>query len=260
MSLEERCKLAIRAALPTGAAWTPKPGGNYDNYLEALGEIIALICENLNTVRDVRDPHKTDLLDDLERDFGIIKNDVDTEEQRRVVLAERMFNSVISGNPEGLERILQSVDPGFRVYQNSPAVDPQKFIDQGFVIISRGRGDTFSGPIPEESWPLVWFVGGEATFGVSGEIESMAELVLPIEKESQAVVPILSYKGLFTWAAATFVLGTKGYLEDAVGNFICDANDNNIYVLFEWQEQGNLNDQAGDFLVNDSGDKLRVYY
>jgi len=224
-------ELIIKAAMPKGVAWKPKPNGNYDKILQGIGEIIDLIIDNTDNLREVRNPLLTEILNDLEREFGVLTNSALTDTERRLFLSEKKKNSIINGNPEGLQEILQKVDAGLFVYQNNPPVDPQPFIDQGFIIINNGRGDSTGGVIPTEDWPLLFFVGGVATRNVGGEIISMAEVILPIEKEEFATKPIVSYKGLYTWAVAKFLVGEKYYLVDAVDNQIVDGDGNNVYVV-----------------------------
>jgi hypothetical protein len=260
LALAEACKFIFRAALPKGAAWKPKPGGNYDKILDGVGEIYTEICTEAEKVKTVRIPSETFLLDDLERDYGILKNDALTEQERRDNLDQKKYNSIIQGNPERLEEILQKVDPNLKVYQNSPAVDPEPFIGQGFLIISEGRGDSAGGLIPEDSWPLVFFVGGAATFDVDGSILTIDEVVLPVEKETLVTDPILAYKGLYDWCAAVVVTGTKGLLKDANNNFITDAVGNDIYVLFEFDFEGTLADESGNDVVDENGNLIEIYF
>ena len=252
-------ELVVKAALPRGAVWEPKKDGNYEKILAAIGDIFDLINTDVDNLRYITDPNRTIVLDDLERDYGIIRNDDLTEEERKNNLITQIRNSIIDGNENSLTTILQQISPDINVYQNNPPVDPQVFIDQGFVLISKGRGDT-AGTIAEESWPLVFFVGGAVTRDGTGRITSIEELVLPETKESLFVNPILAYKSLHSWAAVVMVLGTKQYLRDAQSNLICDANGNNIYVLFNFDNIGILDDSDGNVLVDPSGDNLEVYF
>jgi hypothetical protein len=260
MPNEKTCELTIRAALPKGAAWNPKAGGNYDKTIEGSGEILKEICTEAEKVATVRDPYKTFLLDDLEREFGILKNDILTDDERRSAIAQKKYNSIIQGNPERLQDILQQIDSRLNVYQNSPAVDPTPFIGQGFLIIDAGRGDSAGGAIPADSWPLVFFVGGAVTRAGDGSILTIEEVVLPIEKEKLVTDPIIGFKGSFTWCACVLVVGEKGYIHDAVGNFLVDANVNQIYSLFEWTADDIWVDDNGDNFVDDNGNDFNFYY
>lgn len=254
--LNDVCKLIVKAALPKGKAWEIKPDGDYQKTIDGIGEVLALLCEKAETVRNVRNPLFTTLLDDLEREYGVLKNADLNEDERRAVLAEKKYNSIIAGNPERLQSILQQIDPQINVYQNSPAVDPTPFIGQGFLIIDKGRGDSAGGSIPADSWPMVFFVGGEVTRDVDGSILTMEELVLSIEREQLVTDAIVAYKGIYCWTAATLVIGVKGYLHDAVGNIICDANGNQIYSLFEFANSGNWVDESANTFVDDSGNNF----
>jgi len=57
-------------------------------------------------------------------------------------------------------------------------------------------------PIPDDpnSWPFFFFVGGDATRGVSGELTSIATADIPIERKVAFERIILKYKPLHSWA------------------------------------------------------------
>ncbi len=225
-------ELIIKAALPKGSAWKPKKDGNYDKILKTTGKIIDLILDKNDKIRKVRSPLETDVLDDLEREYGILTNILLTEAERRIFLDDKKKNLIIDGNPEGLEDILQKVDPGLFVYQNDPPVDPNPFLSEGFIIINNGRGDQTSGiPIPEENFSSVFFVGGVAVRNGMNEIISIDEVVLPIEKEEFVTDPIVAYKGLQVWCVAKLLVGVKKNLCDGAGNSITDAVGDNIYAV-----------------------------
>ena len=258
--LNDVCSLITKASLPKGKAWELKPDGDYEKTIDGIGEILSIICEKAEAVKNVRNPLLTNLLNDLEREYGVLKNADLNEDERRAVLSEKKYNSIIQGNPERLQSILQQIDSRIKVYQNSPAVDPTSFIGQGFLIIDTGRGDAAGGAIPANSWPFVFFVGGDVTRDVDGSILTMEELVLSIEREQLVTDAIIAYKGIYNWTAATLVIGVKGFIHDAVGNIICDAVGNQLYSLFEFSFDGNWVDESGNTFVDDSGNNFNFYY
>jgi hypothetical protein len=132
------CELVARKGLPKGAAWEPKPGGNFDKNLDGIGEIIKLICTRMQNARYVRDPNKTFVLDDLEREFGILKNPAFTEAERRMVLDAKLNQAPGGGTADDLQDALDRAGFNLLVHKNDPAVDPALFLTQNFQMVAGG--------------------------------------------------------------------------------------------------------------------------
>jgi len=154
--LDRFCELVIRSALPKGAAWTPKPGGNYDIILTTIGDILKLICQRMENARFVRDPKNTFVFDDLEREFGILKNSLITEAQRRIQLNAKKNQPPGGGTASDLQKALDDAGFDLLVHKNNPSVDPAIFLDQLFQMVANGdkafagNDDAFAGKVGGE--------------------------------------------------------------------------------------------------------------
>jgi len=222
---------ALNALWPTGDFWTPLADDDYDLLLEGVSENSEAARLDVNKIRYLRDPSRTPILDDLEREFAIIPVPGATEIERRSRLAVEMFRRGELPTYDMLQEKL--IDAGFDVlvHANDPAVDPSMFIEQAFQMMCDellpggneaqcGEVEAYCGQIggellvngdiyeqapnytilcdealaqcgetealcgqfdsirltpieydiPEEYgyWPLIFFVGGEATYGETG--------------------------------------------------------------------------------------------
>jgi len=258
MSLEKVCELLVRASLPKGAAWEPKTNGNYDKVISATGEIIKEICERAENARHVRDPQNTFLLDDLEREFGILKNEAFTEQQRRDNLSAKINMVPGNGTADDLQSALDAAGFDLQVHKNNPAVDPAIFLDQAFQMVAggdnayAGRPDAYAGriggellvngsvfeqveaylmqangstsyagnsnaisgyfesikrtpieytiPTDPDTWGFVFFIGGDATRNVSGELTDIEQAEVELVRKEELKRIILSIKPMYTWA------------------------------------------------------------
>lgn len=128
-------KSIILSLLPPGPLWEPEEGGDYDLFLDGYSESYESFRVLAESLAYIRDPQKTPILSDLEREFGILTDDRIDEEIRRNSLATLMYNRQGTGSRENLETALR--DAGFDVYvhSNSPAVDPAQFIDSSFQMV-----------------------------------------------------------------------------------------------------------------------------
>ena len=121
-------KSAILSLLPPGSLWVPEEGAGFDLFLDGVAETYEEFRAFAEGLASVRDPRKTFLLSDLEREYGILPDDRIDDETRRATLAARIYMKGQTGSRENLEMALRLA--GFDVYvsENSPAVFP------GFLI------------------------------------------------------------------------------------------------------------------------------
>jgi len=136
----------LNSLFPEGAAWTPKAGGDFDKYLDGQAENIDGIVSILSDLSTIRDPLKTKLLDDLEREYGIAKNASLTDIQRRQFLQAFIFGSQENGTDEELQRRLRDAGFDVFVYPNDPAQDPLVILDQAFRMVAGGQ-NAFAGRV-----------------------------------------------------------------------------------------------------------------
>lgn len=118
--------------------WTVEKGSDFDKYLDGKSDNYDPVVDFLSLLSKIRDPLKTPLLEELEREYGISKNENLTEAQRRAFLREFAFSSDEKGTREVLEEKLNNSGFSVQVYANDPAVDPQVVLDQAFKMVAGG--------------------------------------------------------------------------------------------------------------------------
>ena len=156
---KELMRAAIDSMLPPGPLWRPEPDKEFDQLLDAFAGSSENIRAYLNSLADVRNPFKTTLLEDLEREYGVLTDTRLTEETRRLQLAAIIYASDGTGADDDLQKVLNDAGFDVSVYQNSPdgpAVDPAIFLDQSFQMVLGGgnaylgRADAFFGRLGGE--------------------------------------------------------------------------------------------------------------
>ena len=121
-------KDVLLSVLPPGAAWTPKESGYFDSLLSGMAinsEDLRLFLEKL---ADIRDPQKTDILSDLEKEFGIIPWSGLTEQERRDNLEYHKKNLRSDGTGISLQERLIAAGFDCIVVENTPPVDTDQFV------------------------------------------------------------------------------------------------------------------------------------
>jgi hypothetical protein len=118
----------LTSLLPDGELWRPAEGEGFDKFLEGMGQNEDRIREYLASLAELRNPDKTSLLGDLEKEFGIKTNDNISEADRRAQLAGAMYARRTNGSRDFLQTQLQRAGFDVYVYDNAPAVDPDLLI------------------------------------------------------------------------------------------------------------------------------------
>jgi hypothetical protein len=249
----------ITALLPEGDVWSPKVDGDLDLVQQADGEILDTMISTAQEIGFFRDPLLTPILDDLEREFGILKNSNISEELRRQQLNAKKFRIDIDGTATDLQDALDAAGFDLQVHKNNPPVDPAIFLTQNFQMVAggvdsvAGNENAFAGllggyllvngptylqtpaydmqagglnsvsgnaeavaghflrlqknaieytiPVDPNNWGYVFYVGGDATRNVSGELTKIEQGLVPTERINELETIILSIKPLFSWAA-----------------------------------------------------------
>lgn len=216
----------LNSILPEGDLWIPEDGKDLDLFLEGLSEIIENPREFLEKLAFIRDPQNTPIFSDLEKEFGIVtKNNIpiaDRISQLTAIIYERGG----TGSDDNLESALQRAGFDLYVHSNSPAVDPDIFLNEAFQVVLGDPINAFIGDpnaylgrtggyvivngiydydnpisLDSELWPFVFFVGGEATRGGGGEIIDIERGEVLTQRRNEFEKIILTYKPAFTWAA-----------------------------------------------------------
>jgi len=131
-------KSVLLALLPPGSIWTVAEGKDFDKLLDGMAENNEWVRIYLDQLSKIRDPFNTPLLNDLEREYGILPDERIAENIRRMNLAVNMFSKNGTGSDDNLEKSLRDAGFDVYVYQNSPAVDPSQFLDQNFQMVAAG--------------------------------------------------------------------------------------------------------------------------
>lgn len=128
-------RTTLDALLPPGAIWVPKEGGDFDLLLEGIADNLELVRKDLSDLAVLRNPQKTTILSDLEKEYGLTDNGTLTEQERRDRLEAAKTASNGTGTAEFVQEKLQEAGFNVFVYPNDPPVDPSIFIEQAFKAV-----------------------------------------------------------------------------------------------------------------------------
>lgn len=226
-------KAAILSLLPEGAIWTPAINEDLDKLIAAMSENWLEAYSAAFGLGDVRSPLKTQLLQELEREFGILENADLTEATRRKQLAAVKFENTNQHNADGdVQALLNAASFEVQVHHNDPAVDPAlfpgdillnggKYIVNANYLMQCGGGFAFCAhqnavcgyfetfefiefehvlPTDPDAWPFIYFIGGDAVRDGGGFLTSIAPADVPLNRKDKFIELILSSKPWFDWA------------------------------------------------------------
>lgn len=226
MSLSNISRALLNTLLPDGIPWNPEKDGDFDRFLDGLSLCLEDVRIYLEQLGYVRDPYNipVELLPDLEKEYGIITKTNISEETRRMQLAAKIFTRDSNGSVDDLEGALRAAGFDVYVHSNSPAVNPQNFLNLNFQVtigdpvtaylgdpnayfgraggylLVNGRDENYSTPLDSDTWPFIFFVGGPAARGVLGQLAIIVRAEIPSERQAEFEKIILQYKPVFTWA------------------------------------------------------------
>ena len=216
------------ALLPQGSIWTPKSGGSFDDLLDGLSSNSGEMIDFISSLAHVRDPYKTPMLADMEKEYGIRPSSRKTEIERREGLHAAISDTTSDGSISTLQAKLDQAGFNILVHENEPAANPTLFIEEAFSTVFNNenaifyRSDSFFGfgaagellvngdqypyegdfVIPADSgyWPLFFFVGGKAYRNVTtGALEQIAVARVSVARRDEIKRIILKYKPMHTW-------------------------------------------------------------
>lgn len=230
--MSEEMKAVFEALLPPGAIWRPKPDGDFDRLLGGMGDNAQEIYEYIEALAHLRDPRRTTILSDLEKEYGVLTIATLTELERREQLAGIKYAIPDTASWELVQDKLRAAGfDGIIVTPNDPAVDPDLitgellvngpvYIQQNPLYLAQANGDNmfagnglavagyfinigrteFEYEIPDlwRYWRYVFFVGGAAS-GWPGS-PAIATYNVDYRKEQLLKRLILKYKPLRSWA------------------------------------------------------------
>lgn len=226
----------IDALLPPGSLWVPQEDEGLDLLFNGIGDNAEAVRLFLATLADIRNPLLTPILPDLEAEFGILPDDAIDEATRRQRLLAVMTARSSNGSLDFMQGKLNDAGFPVTVYANSPAADPSLFtgyapgnimgnedalfgktgaifggrrgmlLVNGKIFYDQSEVDYLS-PTDPRYWPLVFFIGGDATRDEDGVLTLIDTVSLPNNRRNEFISLIIKYKPMFTWCGlvANFV-------------------------------------------------------
>lgn len=232
--MSELMRVVYDAVMPPGSIWEPEEEEGLDQLLDGMAENSEIVRAYIATLADVRRPSKTTLLADLEKEFGIITNTNLTDEARRIQLAAVKFSKGGNGSKDFLEDALQSAGFDVFVYENDPPVDPGGILDSNEFSVA-GHENKLAAILASDDWPLVFFVGGTATFGGGGELTDLeygfvnVDSIPVFNKLLKNIIPMHAWAGV---KVISFKTNYFGFDEDPDANTFGDDSDPDLGGFF----------------------------
>lgn len=209
------------------------PSGDLSKLFSGIAEDYQAIYDVLDGLAHIRDPRLTQILAELEREFGIVTDTSLSDAVRRQMLAHVIYRRPTTASWEHLQNAL--INAGFTnlyVTQNNPMVDPSDVggdllvngeiilsqspayyacVGSGIAYVGHGRAyvgyylnnnrvaKTYTLPAGPPYWPwaFVFWVGDEGTGWPSSPSVPVANV--DSQRETQLKNLILKYKPAFTW-------------------------------------------------------------
>lgn len=199
---DSQMKNVLDALWPEGAFWEPEKDDDYDLLLEGVADNSQAIKDDMAEIATFRDPETTPLLEELEKDFGVVPISGSTEDERRAILKEYKYKKHYSGAYDALETKLRNAGFDVRVYENSPAVDPDDFVSDtgGWLIINDPRLKAeYDVPDNPRYWPLFFFIAKSAVIDPEYGIISLESCGILDTRRRTLKNLILRYKPLHSW-------------------------------------------------------------
>jgi hypothetical protein len=139
----------IDALLPRdeGVIWAPKTDGDLDKLLDGIADSGDLVIADLAKLADIRNPYKTNMLDDLEVEYGIRPSTKKTEAERRAGLAAVITGGEIDGSIDTLQDKLDQAGFNVTVYANDPPANPDDIITGLVPPTMCGSADAICGGV-----------------------------------------------------------------------------------------------------------------
>lgn len=142
-------KDTFNALLGPGPLWQPAPGDDLDLLLDGMSVSADTVADFLGDLAHIRDPRKTPIFEDLEREYGIIPDENVLLADRVNRLAQKVYQGRKINSDQDLQDALDNAGFDLQVHLNDPPVDPAIFLTQIFQMVAGGdtgyAGFTFDG-------------------------------------------------------------------------------------------------------------------
>lgn len=135
----------IDALLPPGAIWEAEPNESFDQQLEGISDSIEDIKITIDSLEHIRNPFKTPVFTDLERNFGFQPNENVDLEIRRKRLSRRIYKKDRNNAVGDLQDDLDFSGFNLQVHQNDPPVDPSLFFPSQPFQMAAGSDYAYAG-------------------------------------------------------------------------------------------------------------------
>jgi hypothetical protein len=156
-------RAALNALLPPGFAWRPKADAGLDQILDGISDSVDNdALPYLNSLADIRNPRKTPIFTDLERNYGLQPNDTISLETRIARLEQRVYQGARVNSIDDVQADLDTAGFDLQVHKNDPPVDPDLFLGGSFQI-SAGSDYAYAGF--NLGGPILAFAGTTASTG-----------------------------------------------------------------------------------------------
>ena len=156
----------------------------------------------MDNLAHLRNPTLTPILDDLERELGILPDLAEEEWTRRVRLQVAKSSSNGDGSQSFMQTRLRAAGFDVWVYNNYPAVDPAPLLGElvvnGPLNYNQNPVD-YHVPLEQGYWSMVSFIGGTVLRDSSGAIMSMAPALIPNNRRQEFTRLIVKFKPLHSW-------------------------------------------------------------
>ncbi len=121
-------KSLVDSLYPGG--WDASPDQDLDNFNQATADNVKLITDEMFKLAFIRCPDKTEVLPDLEREYGIVPNDNLSDEERRMILGIEKYKQESDGSIDTIttDALHRAGFTNITAYENDPAVDPDSII------------------------------------------------------------------------------------------------------------------------------------
>ncbi|MCK5218425.1 hypothetical protein KAR10_02810 [bacterium] len=222
----------IKLLLPDGSIWNIEEDGDLDLFLLGIDDSHDTDMSALEALADTRNPLKTPLLEDLEKEFGLQLNSSLTDDERR----DRLLGEKTDNNSTATDEWLQDAlrKRGFDdifVHPNNPPVDPRIFLNNvggiycdgdtafcdheeavcsgefefGELVVNglplSDRPEFYEVPDKSGYWGSIFFVGGAAVRdSVTDALLSIDVVEVDASRRKELRKEILKYKPIFSWA------------------------------------------------------------
>jgi hypothetical protein len=136
MSSQVNFRDLLGLLLPRGAIWTAAVGLGLDKFLNGMAANLQQVKDYLAALGNLRNPLTTNLLEDLERELGLISNTSLSETQRRQILRAKKGQRAGTGSYSQLQDKLDEAGFNLVVQENNPKIDPDLFLGGGYQMFA----------------------------------------------------------------------------------------------------------------------------